>query len=318
MTLVEVMVGVTLGMIVSTALLLLFAKSSSDGQNLQRSSAQIENGRYAMDLLRDEVQLAGFFGELAVGGAAYSTPDPCATVPTGFTASPLALPTPVRGYGSGEVLGCLADRLDGTDALVIRRVDIDTVAPATLTGSNQQYYLQPSFCMSDPVTTPLVFSRNPSDFVLRNRACAAANGVRAYVSRVYFVARCNRCGSGGDSVPTLKRVDLVGNALVETALVEGIETLRLEYGLDTNGDGSADSYATTTAAVGANWNNVVAVRLHLLVRSLEVTSGTALAGAQSFELGGLGNVTTLADGHVRRAYTTTVRLINPSGAREAQ
>lgn len=321
-TLVELMIGLTLGMIVSAALLLVFANASSNGQNLQRSSSHIENARYAVELLREDLRQAGFFGEVAVAGATFTTPNPCQTVPTGFSAAPFGLPTPLRGYRASEVLGCLtsANRLAGTDALAVRRLDTVSVNPATLAAANQQYHVQYSFCSTDPATTPLVFDKLAAAFVLHDRGCTNVNTVRPYVARLYFVASCNRCGSGGDNTPTLKRLDLVGNQLVETALVEGVETLRFEYGFDTNGDGNADVYLATAGASGAlsQWENVVSLKVHLIVRSTERASGSGLTTAQTFQLGDLGSVTTSNDGYARRAYSATVRLINPSGAREAQ
>jgi type IV pilus assembly protein PilW len=320
MTLIELMVGLTLGMIVSVAALKLFADATTSGKNIQRASIQIENGRYAAELLREDLQLAGFFGEATLAGAAYSTPSPCELVPSGFVASPYGLPTPVRGYSAAENVACLTNRRANTDALTARRLDVFPVDPATLGGANARYHVQYSFCETDPVMAPLVIDNKPSAFTLQNRACNAPNRVRAYIARTYFVADCNQCGAGGDNTPTLKRLDLVGGQLVETALVEGVETLRLEYGLDTDNNGSADVYKTALDAAGpaSQWDNVVALKLHFIVRSPERVIGKNLAGAQEFDLGGAGKVAVADDGFSRRAYTSTIRLINPSSARETQ
>ncbi len=322
LSLIEIMVGLTLGMLVAAALLTLFANASANGQNIQRAGVQIENGRYISEMLREDLRLAGYWGELVTDGATYSTPDPCATAPSGFTASPLALPTAVRGYPSATTVACLTSRsrLAGTDAIVVRRLDPVPVAPGTIAGTNQQFHLQTSFCNDDASATPLVFDKSSAAFTLRNRACGAANTVRPYISRIYYVASCNVCTGAGDGVPTLKRLDLVGNQLVETALVDGVEHFRLEYGFDTDNNGSADSYLTNAAASGATslWQNVMAVRVHYVVRSLERVTGSGIARAQTFDLGGAGTVTTANDGFTRRAYSMTVRLINPSGAREVQ
>jgi type IV pilus assembly protein PilW len=203
--------------------------------------------------------------------------------------------------------------------LVSRRLDIQTV-DATTVNSATGYHVQYSFCETDPATTALAWGNNAGVFTLRNRACTATNRVRLYVSRIYFVANCNRCGTGGDSTPTLKRMDLVGSSWQETSLVEGIETLRMEYGFDTDGNGSADVYRTTLAAAGAEsrWENVMTVKLHFIIRSPEIVLGEKLATAQTFQLGGIGTVETARDGFVRRAYSTTIRLVNPSSAREVQ
>ena len=323
LTLVELMVGLTLGMIMSTALLVLFANASSNGQNVQRASVHIENGRYATELLRDELQMAGYYGEAPSAVSSYVTPDACLTDPAGaFVAAPLRYPTPVRGYTASETIACLGaySRLAGTDAVAVRRLDVQSVAVSTLPATGQQYHLQHSLCSTDPVNTPLVFDKNRAAFTLQMRNCTAANTVRPYVSRLYFVASCSRCGAGGDSTPTLKRLDLVGNTLVETALVEGVESFRLEYGFDTNGDGSPDDWRTSAAGAGAasQWENVMAITVHMIVRSTERVTGASLARAQTFQLGRIGSVSTANDGFARRAYSSTVRLINPSGAREAQ
>lgn len=317
LTLVELMIGLSLGMAISVAALRLFADASASGRNLQRASMHIENGRYAVETLREDMELAGFFGEIPVVGAAYTTPDPCETEPSGFAAEPLALPTPVQGLDASETVACLSARQPGTDAVLVRRLDIDLLDPTTLPAGGAQTHLQLSFCDTD-APPGLVAARDPAAFTLRNRACSAPNGVRAYVSRIYFVAACSRCGPGGDQTPTLKRLDLVGRSHVETAIAQGVETLRVEYGFDTDGDGAADVYRTGTAPSGPEslWENVVALKLHAVVRSPEPVSGGRAAMPQSFQLGGIGALQTPGDGYVRRLYTTTVRLENPSAARE--
>lgn len=319
LTLVELMVGLTLGLIVTAALLLLLANASANGQNLARSGTQIENGRYVSELLREDLRLAGFYGETAVGGAVYTNPDPCSTAPTGWNGSPFTLPAPVQGYGPADALACLSNRKPGTDAIAVRRLDVDTVDTATLVAANTQYYVQYSFCVEDVATPRLIFGTDPTLFALRNRACAATNTVRPYVSRIYYVATCNRCDAG-DSTPTLKRVDLVGNQLVTTALADGIDDLRFEYGFDLDANGSADTYLTALGATGpsASWANVMTVKVHFITRSLDRAVGSQLATAQQFQLGGAGTVDTAADGYTRRAYSSAIRFVNPSGAREVQ
>ena len=320
LTLIELMVGLALGLVVCAALLMLFANSSASGQNMARSGAQIENGRYVSELLQEDLRLAGFYGETSVATAVYATPDPCSTAPTGWNGVPFTLPTPVQGYGPADVLGCLSNRKAGTYAIAVRRLGVDMVDPVGVGAANTQYYVQYSFCIDDVASPRLVFGKDHTLFTLRNRACTATNGMRPYVSRVYYIATCNRCGDGGDTTPTLKRVDLVGSQLVTTALADGIDDLRIEYGFDMDGNGSADTYLTALGLVGAStsWANVMAVKVHFISRSLDKAVGNKLATAQQFELGGTGTLNTAADGYTRRAYSSAIRLVNPSGAREMQ
>lgn len=324
-TLVELMVGLALGLLVTAGMLVVLANASTNGQNLNRVSVQVETGRYVSELLTEDLRLAGFYGEVPLSTATYAVPDPCSTDPNPagspiWTSAPFKLPTPVRGYGTGDVLGCLGSRKAGTDALAMRRVAAETTEVNTLAPANTQHYVQYSYCETDPVATKVVFGSAKASFTLRNRGCTAANPLRAYVSRVYYVANCNRCAGNGDGIPTLKRADLIDGAIVEVPVAEGVERLRFEYGFDADNDGSADTYQTAeqAAAAGQSWENAVAVKAHFITRSLLRAEGSGLATAQSFELGSTGAVDFAADGYTRRAYTTVIRLVNPSSAREVQ
>ena len=80
MTLVEWMVSITIGLILLAGLTGLIARQSSAQSELEKSSRQIENGRYAMQLLNEDVQMAGYYGEFSnVGSLAVPSalPDPC-------------------------------------------------------------------------------------------------------------------------------------------------------------------------------------------------------------------------------------------------
>jgi type IV pilus assembly protein PilW len=313
-TLIELMVGLTLGLIMSVALLLTFANASTSGKNLARVGTQIENGRFVSELLREDLRLAGFFGELNVTGAVYTLPNPCAVVPVGWTASPLNLSSPVQGFLPAQALACLGNRKAGTYAIAVHRLGVDTVDPTTLSVANTQFFVQTSRCETDPVITPLVFSATATAFTLQNKACTAPNNVRAYVSRVYYIASTNLFGAAGNTTPTLTRVDLVGNQLVSTPLAEGIDDMRFEYGFDTDTNGSPDTYLTSIGGVGptAVWANVTTVKAHFITRSLDKVLGDDLATAQQFQLGGTPTVNIADDGYTRRAYSSVIRLINPS------
>src|SRR4029079_8568625 len=101
-------------------------------------------------------------------------------------------------------------------------------------------------------------------------------------------------------VATLKRFVHVRTSLTlpPTALAEGIDTLRVEYGFDIDGDGSPDTYLPTIGALGptAAWANVVSLKVHFVTRSLDKAVGSNLATAQEFDLGGTAVIATVADG----------------------
>src|ERR671936_2509552 len=61
-SLVELMVALTIGLLLLTALATIFANSSRMQREVTLSAQQIENGRYAIDLVSEDVRHAGFWG----------------------------------------------------------------------------------------------------------------------------------------------------------------------------------------------------------------------------------------------------------------
>src|SRR5688572_13523335 len=88
-SLVELMISITLGLIVLAVLATIFANASRARAEIERSSQQVDNGRYAVDLLSQDLQLAGYYGELDVGGIAVpgALPDVCSTDPAVWNAA---------------------------------------------------------------------------------------------------------------------------------------------------------------------------------------------------------------------------------------
>ena len=105
-------------------------------------------------------------------------------------------------------------------------------------------------------------------------------------------------------------------------LVEGIEFLKLEYGIDDSpatvnsltgliGDGIPDSYVANPTA--EQMASAVSMRIHLLARATEETVG--FADAKTYELAGI-TTTATGDRYKRHVFTAEVRPMNLSGRRE--
>jgi len=317
-SLVELMVALVVGLILVAGLATLFANSSQSSHELDKSIRQIENGRYAVDLLSEDLSVAGFYGEVPTTGLAMNTATACATAiaDLGWDDAAAAAPVPLTGFTSAQsaALACLPNRMSGSVALVTRRLDTTAVATGSVTAGVT--YVQSSRCNTDPSTTRFIVGSAAGDFTLRTLDCSAINAVRRYVQRIYYVAACNECGI--DNIPTLKRAELVGNAHTITPLVEGIEEIAYEYGFDTDGNGTPDVYRTTTSGVvGApddDWANVMAVRIHVRSRTTEPSAG--YTENRIYSMGLAGNRGPYADNFKRRVYTVTARMNNPAGARE--
>jgi type IV pilus assembly protein PilW len=130
----------------------------------------------------------------------------------------------------------------------------------------------------------------------------------------------------------------------EVPLVEGIEQLNIEYGLDCAAntvppapfvalwpDGMADVYTSdpTNYTDGANcanavdnWRNVVTARFYVLARNINTSSSLSdEAKAKTYSLGRKPDGTALTfgpfnDGYRRHVYSSLVRIANPAGRRD--
>lgn len=330
LSLVELMVGLAIGMILVAGLALLFANTSRSSGELEKSLRQIENGRYAIDLVGEDFSVAGYFGEAMASGGADAV-SPCsdaaavvADLEAMRAASPAVLPNAVRGFTPTEAaaLPCLANHLAGTPAVALRRLDTTAIATTAMTPG--EVYVQSSNDASETTATYLA-ATDPAALVLKDMD-GATNVVRRYLSRVYYVASCSDCGR--DTIPTLKRAELRAGGIVVSPIAEGIDNFALDYGFDTSGDGAPDTWLglngdadvpESTAAAALGWGNVVAVRIHLVARTTEPSPGFVDERTHSMGLEGTSTlvVTPAAnDAYKRRVYTTTVRLNSLAGARE--
>jgi type IV pilus assembly protein PilW len=344
-SLIELMIALGIGIILMLGLANVFISSSSSRNELEKSSAMIENGRYAINILAEDLALSGYYGFFNdIGDTPAPLPDPCVLTATTIQA---AMGAPLQGYRSADLdtipdintantceaaLLTAANLTDGSDLLILRRADTATTAAGAM-GAKEVYIeqnLRSANILIDGAATGLL--RSPS------KTGSPAADIRKYHTHVYFIAPCNRasaangvCAAGDDTTPTLKRLSLGAdstnaNTIMEIEpLVEGVEYMKIEYGIDTSpvtenastgliGDGIPDSYVTapTTEAI-------VSVRVYLLVRSPQATD--LYTDTKSYVLGSTSTAgqTLLAaanDPFKRHVYSTEVRPTNIAGRRE--
>lgn len=326
-TLIEVMIGITIGLLIVATLTVVFVNSSRTHSEIERVSQQIENGRYASQVLADDLALAGYYGEL--NPASVSTPstkpNACATASADLIVS-LALP--IQGYEDGETPpACLpvADLVANSDILVVRR---SSTCVAGTTGcdavdTTKGTYFQTGLCATDAgkfvidtdatkftLTKPVITS--PQVATCGTTAAATAD-IRAYNTHIYFVTQNNKAGDG---VPTLKMISLGGTAdgfSDAVAVAAGIERIQLEYGVAA--DATSAPVYTTAPVDTATWRKVTSVKLHVLARNVTVTPG--YTDGKTYILGkkadGTENSFSPGGGYKRHVYTSVARLNNVAG-----
>jgi type IV pilus assembly protein PilW len=336
-TLVELMVASAIGLAILAAMATLFLSNTKAQGEIERANRQVENGRYAMQLIGADLRSAGYLGEFnpAVLDLPTAVPDPCST---DLAAMRLALPMHVQGYdNSSGSLTCLADEdvKAGTDVLVVRRVASCESGTANCDAiADGGPYFQASLCDSatelgsSNTSNQYRLDAATSSLTLHQHNCTATAAIRRYLTRIYFISNHDKAG---DNVPTLKRADLVSSAGVLSWVVQpqidGVENLQIEYGIDTDADGAPDLYsaapagangcATTVCAI-ANWNAVVAIKLSVLARASDRTAG--YDDTKQFTMGlnadGTANTTSAThDSYKRHLFQSLAYLPNPAGRR---
>ena len=248
LSLVELMISITIGLIILAALTTLFINQSRTRVELDKSNRMIDNGRYAMEILSNDLRLSGYFGEFSP-----PTPSGCSTVPLGTFGSDVGIAGEFAASPHTALAGIPLRK--GSDVLVIQRASTnDLVERANVVDGVK--YLQVSLCQIDALkyivdSIPADHSKTVDEvFPLQEKACKqdaapVYTKLRPMLEHVYFVSPDN---AAGDGIPTLKRAErntTTGNFDI-VPLVEGIEYLQIEYGVDNNA--SFQLNATTTAA----------------------------------------------------------------------
>lgn len=338
-SLIELMVAMVISLLIMGAILTLFLDVSRTNDEMAKTNVLIENGRFSLQLMQADVQHAGFWGELDNNiDSPTAIPDPCvvagwddAIYETNLVGIPVQAFPDATGLAGCGVTGVLAN----SDVLLVRHANTCVKGATGCDGGNDTgWHIQVSGCRNvgteDPYVIEKVDPTDPLNFPLRTKTCSLASPVpaidrapqRKVVSKFYYLAN-----SGVPAVPTLMRVELVNGAYAEPQpLIEGVESFRVELGLDTKGknglpisasnpgDGSADEFKRCAAPCSLNeLVNVVAVKLYVLVRNTVATRG--YTDKKAYQLGSTA-IAAANDGFKRHVFATTVRLVNPSGRRE--
>lgn len=335
-TLVEFMIASALSLLVLAALSTVFANSSRARVEMEKSNQMITNGRSALELMTEDLRMAGYMAEFdtTVLTSPATLPSGAAVCPSGTGVVDLNdmvndMMLHVQGINnvSGSVYPCLSDVKSGTDVVLVRRASSCTTAEATC---QTPPFIQASLCSAPAATATnqeladsttdyaghhFQIGASLADMALHKANCTTLNDVYQYQVHIYYVANNHETGDG---IPTLKRAELSETSFTVVPLVEGVENMQLQYGIDIGSTGVAATYSSdpgygVTAAVEVdNWRRVVGAKLHLLVRNTSTTAG--YTDNHSYTLGDV-NVSAPGDAYKRHVYSTSIRFASPSWRR---
>lgn len=327
MTLVELMVSIVIGMLMVAALAVLIADQSTTRAEVDKAGRMIENGRFAVQVIASDLQLAGFWGELStVLAAPAAIPDPCSVTASDVDA---ALGMHVQGYSAvtptsapATVPSCISNYKLGTDIVVVRRLEPDSSSletggvPDFNKLTDGRLYMQTGLVAGGTSFTHVLASANSATntatFALVKKNGTTRATVRMVVTHIYYVSTCSVVSGTTcqDSIPTLKRVER-GQVSTTTTLAEGIEDLQIDYGQDTDGNGSPDAYVSGAALTSTTWPDVMTAKIHVLARTGDPVAG--YTDKKTYEMGTATGAAAAANApYKRHVMVQTVRIMNPS------
>jgi type IV pilus assembly protein PilW len=354
---IEIMVALALGIIIMLGVTQVATDNSALRYELDRTGRQMENAAFALGEIESDLMSAGFWGEMGDQTNGDVLPESSRWCPA--SACSLgdfpdlnddscqlnrAMRFPVQG-GSEEVDCATADAAEpdkitpkaGSDFLAVRRANSCALGSDGCNAAGGNFHLQVEACFvpgDDDAPLPgidyaLDAIDGAPDFTVfehRQRDCDATASLAArapiyrMLNRVYYI----------NDNDQLVRADLVADEYELTPLVDGIETMRLEYGMDRDGDGQIDDdvngyvldpttdYSTdppTDDVFTEGWSDVVMVRVSVVVRNTEPSAG--FTDTRDYVVAGADyNVPAEFAKHRRQVYVRTVGLRNVAGRRQ--
>ncbi|MGZ8199784.1 MAG: PilW family protein [Methylosarcina sp.] len=322
MTLIELMIALLIGAFLLGGMLQIFLGTKRSYRMAEGVSRMQENARFAMDLMGQDIRMAGFRGcnsQTAITNNLNSATSffyNFNTALQGFEATSDPGDTPA--VWSPSIVAEITQPLGGSDVITIRRAagdgnlvtaHADGVADLTLadtTNLSANDLVVASTCEGSDAFQITSITGN---VVAHNAGASPAPGnaiqalSRSYTDgQVYPISTVSYYIRESNGQPSLYRRI---NSSDATELVEGIEQMQILYGEDTDAspDGTPNYY--TTADQVTNMANVVSLRISLLVRTID---DNLASESQAYTYNG--TETTPDDRRLRRVFTTTIAVRN--------
>ncbi len=309
LSLIELMIAIVVSSILMLGIVQVFSLNKRIYGAQDDAARMQESGRYAFNLLMQDLRRAGYFGGNAniddiTGTSGLVTPTN--TCPANNTWARM-LQRPVIGLDDTNAdynTGCIpdADYLRG-DILVTR---YSSGLPST-TFDNDRIYVRSSMFEGR-------LFLGSAEANASNQVDEIPNAAFELLANAFYIGPSGLNCRSNDSipVPALWREVLNASAVPgKEEVANGIEHLQIQYGIDTDDDNAVNQYFDANAisndiTTTPNWSQVSAVRFWVLARAECPTadytnSNTYVMGDTNYAPG---------DSFKRQLYSTTVALRN--------
>lgn len=286
--LVELMIAVAIGMFLVLAAASLFSTNQRLGRDVQVLSRLQETGRTAIDFISRDVRMAGYYGcahdlqnitpPTGTGNFVFepiqafesNIQKPAATTiwipntPQGASNAPINVNrgSGANNGGDGITVRYLRPASDTTAAVQLNDTTI-SIAPADIGQFFQNQWIAISDCAGSELALLTNDPTNAGALTLQGgitRDYVVGSQVSILVERSYYVDVDPASGQRG-----LMLAERLANNTNAALAFPGVEFLSIQYGFDATGNGAADTYVS--ANNNLRWDQLVAVKLHMVVRS---------------------------------------------------
>jgi type IV pilus assembly protein PilW len=315
-TILEFLISMFIGFLILGGVIATYVSMKATTRDTMAIGELQETGRLTLSILRRDIEQIGFWGtfyeaEFSVDNTVgESNPDPDCFGGLNNGSFPDTTPTNFRPIfaevsDGNEMLGCVDDSKEDTNVIQLKFLEGRQMTPETITNTNRYYFIA---------------EQEKAQFITGDAAKNPLPTVNAtlwpYSHHVYYInEQTLKINNRDIVVPVLMRKRLTENGgLVTEPIIEGIEDMRMVFGIDSDSDNKVDTYRSTqamTAELWENTNGILTVQVFLLVRSLEADADLELK-SQTYTLGldDDKRVHTFTDKYRRTVFTTTIRLNN--------
>lgn len=321
LTLVELLIAMTLGLVITTVLIQLYISNSQTYRINQALGAMQEDIRFAHFTLGNTLRMAGY-----AGCKRRNQTQLARIAAPGVTNAAILnqFGNPIRYCSSCAATTNLIANLPLTgvatnnDAIAVVGGRGDLATPASLAGNNINANTQganwPNPLPNNRVMI-LADCENVSVFLANNPITAGTNATIGTVpitagafkpqylevmptfGRVFYVARLN-----DDISSNLYMAEMGGNGpLAPLKIASNVEVMRIAYGIDTDNDGIANYYETNQTRLAGNAADIVNIQVSFVIASND--NLTEQARSLTLNLGGHQLFTTGTDRRMRQVVT---------------
>ncbi|MEM9102477.1 MAG: PilW family protein [Pseudomonadota bacterium] len=321
-TMIELLIAIALGSVVTAAVIQVFLSNKQTSRLQEQMSRLQENGRFAMEIISRDLRSADYWGCVGDKSRVFNNIKP----------------------GVAEFID-LAEAIDGDDG-VGDAPDSLFIAGSVHVDESLVRVDQP-FASGEPIPVTGAGAVDLVDKTLVVGDCEKSNvfvataanntqvihGLGKNDSATPTCPGGTHCFSNGYNQRALlyeaytAEYKVVDKTLIrtfngqDTRIASGISNFQVQYGIDQNNDETADLYVNRTN-LGANIDQVVSIRVHLLLETLEDNTATTAnsvlfnwaedkLNGNTVNLDNLQNLkTTINDNRVRRPFVVTVAIRN--------